>query len=106
MSIGVYRLSLKCAADLDGIADYLIVRNEDAARRVVAALFEAIAAIAENPNLGERRDDLVPGLRVFSPSPPAQSYVVCYYVEATTVLISDVIHAARDWANLIARDRG
>jgi toxin ParE1/3/4 len=103
MAAGSYRLSTKCVADLDGIADYLVQRNPQAAKRVVAKLLDTFTAIGRNPDLEEKRDDLRPGLRVFSPARPAHNYVICYYQRSGSVEISDVIHGAHDWANLIAR---
>ncbi len=103
MAAASYRLSTKCVADLDGIADYLIVRNQQAARRVVATLLDAFSSLARSPNLGEQRDDVLPGLRIFSPARSAHHYVICYYVCGEGVEISSVVHGARDWASLIAR---
>jgi plasmid stabilization system protein ParE len=47
-----YRISTKCVADLEGIADYLIERNEQAAQRVVLTLRDAFEALAHDPDLG------------------------------------------------------
>jgi plasmid stabilization system protein ParE len=54
MQSGAYRLSKQCASELDGIADFLIAKNEQAAKRVVAALFDVFEVHAENPDVGER----------------------------------------------------
>ncbi len=103
MKPAAYRLSKQCAPDLDGIADYLIAQNERAAKRVVAALFDAFEVLGENPEAGERRDELRAGLRVFSPRPPAHNYVICYSQTRQGVEISRVFHGARDWMQLIRR---
>jgi plasmid stabilization system protein ParE len=71
-----------------------------ASRRVVEALSNAFAALAQNPDLGERRDDVAPGLRAFSPRRPAHSYVILYYETNDGVEISAVTHGARDWPKL------
>lgn len=102
-AIGRYRLSQKCVADLEGIADYLFDRNPHAAARVIATLREAFESIARNPNLGEQRDDLIWGLRIFSPQRPAHNYVIFYYQSPNGMEFSDVVHGARNWPNDLRR---
>ena len=100
MSSCQVRLSKRALADLDGIADYLGERNPSAAARVLRTLRDAFDALALSPNMGVLRDDLHPGLRIFSPSRPAQNYVICFYPLADGVEISDIVHGARDWPEL------
>lgn len=100
MSSSQVRLSKRALEDLEDIADYLSERNPNAAARVLQTLQKAFEALAESPQLGALRDDLHPGLRIFSPSRPAHNYVICFYSLADGVEISDVIHGARDWPEL------
>lgn len=95
-----YRISNRALADLNGIADYLGERNPNAASRVLQTLLNSFESLAESPAMGVLRDDLHPGLRIFSPSRPAHNYVICFYSLADGVEISDVIHGARDWPEL------
>jgi len=95
-------LSRRAGADLDSIADYLAKHNRRAARRVLQELGETFLSLAKNPELGNRRDDLHPLIRTFTPSRPASNYIVFYYPRADGVEVSDVIHAARDWPNMFA----
>jgi toxin ParE1/3/4 len=98
-----FYLSYRARADLDSIADYLAERNPDAARRVLLELQNTFMTLALNPEMGSRRDDLHPNIRMFTPSRPARNYVVFYYPRAGGIEISDVIHAARDWAGMFSR---
>jgi toxin ParE1/3/4 len=96
------RLADQALAHLNGIADYIGRHNAAAADRVIETLIETFSSLAENPDLGEQRDDLQPGARIFSPSPPAHNYVVLYTKTDDGVEIAAVIHGARDWPKLFA----
>src|SRR5438094_9274846 len=102
-----YRLSRQAYTDLDAIWDYVgIEKNRPAAaRRVIAQLFETFDKLAEHPELGTRRDDLRPNLRVFCPRKPAQNYLVFFYPLDAGIEINTVIHAARDYPNFFADQR-
>jgi len=95
-----YRISKRALADLDGIADYVGERNPNAASRVLQTLLKSFESLAGSPATGIARDDLHPGLRIFSPVRPAHNYVICFYSFDDGIEISDVIHAARDWPEL------
>jgi plasmid stabilization system protein ParE len=104
MPESVYRLADQAVADLNEIADYLGARSPTAATNVLEALLETFELLATNPGLGTARDDLHNNIRIFVASAPADSYVICYYAFSEGVEISDVIHAARDWIGIFARD--
>jgi toxin ParE1/3/4 len=97
-----YRLSNRACDDIDQIASYLVAQNPGAARRVVLELKATFKALALNPELGSRCDELKSGIRQFVPSRPANKYVVFYYVRSDGVEISDVVHSSRDWQRLFA----
>lgn len=59
--------------------------------------------LAENRQLGSSLDAVRHGLRMFIPSRPADKYVVLYYQTSDGVMISDVIHSARDWVGIVDR---
>jgi toxin ParE1/3/4 len=103
MAAGRFHLSRRARADLDFIADSLAERSPDAARRVLTELRETFQALAQNPQIGTRRDDLHPNVRLFTPSRPASNYVIFFYPRPDGVEISDVIHAARDWEGAFER---
>jgi plasmid stabilization system protein ParE len=66
-------------------------------------LEQTFRTLADHPELGQHRDDLHPGVRMFVPAKPAHHYVVFYYAAGLAIEISDVIHSARDWVGLFAR---
>lgn len=88
------RLSDRAKADIHGIWDYLgIARGSPgAADRQVEVLYDKFNLLAAQPLLGELRDDLRPGLRLFV----AGSYVILYYPITGGVEVAGVVHGARD----------
>jgi plasmid stabilization system protein ParE len=98
-----FRLSRQAIADLEGISEYLGKRSPAAADRVIDALFETFDALAVSRELGTRLENLRSGLRMFVPLRPADKYVVFYYLVPDGVMISDVVHSARNWFDLFSR---
>ena len=104
MARRTYRLSPQALSDLEGIADYLGQRNPPAAVRVLDSLLEAFQLLSRPQlELGVRRDDLHPGINLFVPPPPADSYIIFFYHLPNGVEISDVIHGSRDWVGMLSR---
>jgi plasmid stabilization system protein ParE len=97
-----FRLSHHAVADLEGIAEYLRHRSPGAACRVVDALHNTFEMLADNNQLGTSVEEIRADLRMFIPFRPADKYVVLYYQVPDGVLISDVIHSARDWPGMFA----
>jgi toxin ParE1/3/4 len=95
-----YRLSRQADADLDEIAEHIAADNADAADRVLNALSETFVALARSPGIGQRREDLRPGLRVFPATRPAHNYVVFYYPIPDGIEVATVLHGHRDWIGL------
>ena len=97
-----YRLSRQAHADLDDIWSYIVIEKNRpaAAKRVIERLFETFERLAEQPELGTRRDDLRPNLRVFCPRKPAQNYLVFFYPLHEGIEVNTVLHAARDFPTL------
>jgi len=96
MAAPTFRLTNQAHADLNEIADYLRERNPEAAHRVLDALRLTFETLAANPGIGAHREDLPTGVQMFVPSKPATKYVVFYMAIESGVLITDVIHSARD----------
>ena len=86
---------------MDEIWNYLAVRRKsyDAADQVVEMLREKFALLASHPLLGQSRDDLRPGLRIFS----AGNYVILFYSEDNGVEIIGIEHASRDLEGVFRR---
>jgi toxin ParE1/3/4 len=99
-----YRISEGAHADLQHIASYIGARNPSAADRVIDVLIGSFSTLADNPEMAAKRDDLRSGLRIYSPTRPAQNYVVLYYLSSGNIEIAAVIHGARDWPELFSRD--
>jgi plasmid stabilization system protein ParE len=92
-----FRLSRRAISDLEEISEYLGKRSITAADRVIDELTLTFEALAKNRGIGSDLDDLKAGLRVFVPAKPAEKYLVFYYQVPGGVMISDIIHSARDW---------
>lgn len=98
-----YRLSNQAVLDLQEIARYIGERNTDAADRVIDELSNTFRLLALNPEIGTNLDDLRQGLRVFTPPHPAHNYAIFFRRTVDGVVISDVVHSARDWMSMITR---
>ena len=74
-----YRVSAPAEADLVGIARY--TRRQwgwDQVESYVNNLFASFQRVADNPTLGQERNDLRPGLRI---ALHLQHYYICYRIE-------------------------
>ena len=80
--------------DLDEIWNYIGIEksNPTAAQHLVDRLFEAFSTLAQQPLLGQQREDLGANVRAFVVRP----YVVLYCSQANGVQIAQVVHSARD----------
>ncbi len=88
-----YRLSVRAAGDIAGIADYTIERfGIDQARRYRDGLERCFETLAENPLLGRSAEELAPDLRRFE----HQAHVVFYKPEDWGVLVVRVLHESMD----------
>src|SRR3954465_523857 len=63
--MGLVRLAHLADLDLDSIRDYIREHNPRAANNVLDQLFETLELLANQPELGERREDLAEQLRAF-----------------------------------------
>jgi len=89
------RLSEQAKVDLRAIWDYIGIERgyPDAAANQVEAIYDKLTLLSRNPLLGELREDLLPGLRIFS----AGNYVIFYHPMADGIEVLGVIHGARDF---------
>lgn len=87
-------------ADLTEILDYLDEHSAQAADRLVLAIDERCRLLGEFPEMGRRRDELIPGLR----SVVAEKYVLFYRVTATAVEVVRILHGARDIHSILKTD--
>ena len=79
--------------DLDEVAAHISRDNPDAARRMIGRLWEAVQALAVQPEMG--RPGRVHGTRelVVGNTP----FVVPYRVVGSEIQILRVLHGARNW---------
>lgn len=89
--------SLAAIKDLEEIRDYIAARNPDAALRFLNSVEETCSHFGQHPNIGTRRDELLPGVRVL---PVKNHYAVFYRVTSAAIEIVRVVHAARDFDRL------
>ncbi|HKQ49574.1 MAG TPA: type II toxin-antitoxin system RelE/ParE family toxin [Phycisphaerae bacterium] len=93
-----FALTPLAESDLTEIRDYLKKQSEEAPRRVLDALHEAMMRLAEMPDLGHLRDDLTDEpFRFWS----VFSFLIIYRPETDPLQIVRVLHGARDLKSLL-----
>ena len=81
-------------SDRERIIEYLRERSAGGARNVAASIREAVAQLKDHPHSGYRTDDA--DVRViFVVRYP---YKIFYRIESEAVIVSRVLHGARDHA--------
>lgn len=87
-------------ADLEEIGIYIAQDDPDASDRLLDAIADKLALLAESPGIGRAREELAPGLRSF----PVSSYVVFYRSIDDGIDVIRVLHAARDIPAVLGSD--
>lgn len=83
--------------DIQQIADYIASRSGfDKADRFLSKLDTKLTKIAQFPNLGRQRDEILPSLR----SIPINNYLILYMVIGQDVEIFRVVSGYRDLSAL------
>jgi toxin ParE1/3/4 len=83
--------------DIEQIADYIASQSGlDQADRFLNKLDAKFVKIAQFPNLGRQRDEILPGLR----SLPMDNYLILYMVMGQDVEIFRVVSGYRDLSAL------
>lgn len=70
----------------------------ETARKVAVKIYRECERYARNPLMGALRDDLLPGIRLFTVRP----YVVFYYALGDGIRVARVIHGAREYPSLFS----
>jgi len=91
-----FRLSTRGRADLAEVHHYIAKDNLPAADQFINGLFELFQLLADNPMIGQERNDLRSKLRSMTHG----RYVVFYYPGSDGVDIAGVVHGARDVESL------
>lgn len=79
-------------ADLDEIWDYIAEDSPERASNFLRKLYAKMQILAASPNIGRRRDELVPGLRSF----PYGNYVIFYLPTENGIEVVRVLQGSRD----------
>ena len=88
-----YWLRPKARSDIDAIWDYTIKTwGVQQARSYITGLRDVCAELAENPDLGKRRDELYKGLRVY----PSGKHVVFYITMDKGIDVVRILHGSMD----------
>ena len=91
--MGLVRLSHLADGDLDAIRDHVKQQNLAAADRLLEQLFETLELLAEQPLIGQQRDDLATKLRAFAVRP----YVILYHPHEDGIHVVRIVHGARNY---------
>ena len=86
------RFSSLARNDIKEILLYAAEYSEDAAQKLIRAIFEKCEMLSRNPGVGRIRDDLILGLRHF----PYKNYNIFYFPAESGIEIYRVLHASRD----------
>ena len=88
-------LAAAAELDLNDIWDYIAADSPDAADRWIEKLFAAFEALARNPGIGHKREDLTPYPVLFF---PVGSYLIIFrcWTEGRPVEIVAVTQGSRD----------
>jgi toxin ParE1/3/4 len=92
-----FRLTEPAIQDIEQIADYIARQSGlDQADRFLNKLDAKFGKIAQFPNLGRQRDEILPGLR----SLPMDNYLILYMAIRQDVEIFRVVSGYRDLSAL------
>jgi len=96
MTKNLLLLSDQARSDLIDIWQYIALVSITAADKFIDLIHEKCEGLCICPEMGRRRDELIPGLRSF----PVKKYIVYYRIMADKVEVSRVLSAYRDRAAL------
>jgi toxin ParE1/3/4 len=91
-------LSPAAANDLVRIGRFIALNNPAAAQKVSHRLSHVMGVVlSSHPEVGTRRDDVRPGLRVFV----VEDHVVCYRLTGSARWVLRIVHGAQDFTRLL-----
>lgn len=93
-----YSLSRQAQQDIRDIAAFIRQKNPTAARQFIHAFIEQCRTLGQFPDMGRKRDELVPSLRSF----PLNSYLIFYRPIPNGIEIARVVSGYRDLENLFS----
>ncbi|NJO41430.1 MAG: type II toxin-antitoxin system RelE/ParE family toxin [Cyanobacteria bacterium CRU_2_1] len=87
-----YKISQRADQDLEDIWVYVAQNDEIAADTLIAEILNKFPMLAQFPEMGRKRDELLKGLRSF----PVKPYIVFYRRTPKGVEILSVLHQSRN----------
>jgi toxin ParE1/3/4 len=87
-----YKIAKEARQDLKEIYQNIFSANPSAAGKLYELFYDKFRMLADNPLLGEKREDLADNLRMFS----AGNYVILYRQAKNGIEIIQIVHSARD----------
>lgn len=91
------RFTKRSRADLNEIFDHIADGSPRAAQSMIDRIIERSRQLRDQPLSGHPREDLAPGLR----SLRCGSYLILHELVGDSVLISHVVHHARNLSSII-----
>ncbi len=85
--------STESEKDLNDIFDYIALQGISAAEKLIRNIYEKFALLCEQPEIGRKRDELLPDLRSLN----AESYLIFYRERNKIIEIARVLHGSRDF---------
>ena len=82
----------RAVRDLEGIVDYIAEHNASAADGLKRRLRDTFELLADQPLMGESREDLGRNTRIFT----VGNYAVLYRATRQGITVRQVVHSARD----------
>jgi toxin ParE1/3/4 len=86
------KLSAFAASDIKEIFEYVAEDNPKAAEKLVKELLQKIRLLAENPQIGKSRDEIIIDLHSF----PIKNYIIFYVPIEDGIEIYRVLHGSRN----------
>ncbi len=90
------RRSARAESDLLEIWHHIAADDPVGAAKLLRRIDEISQRLASFPEMGAKRDDVAPGLRLF----PIGSYLVLYRETGSNIEVVRVLHGARQWQDL------
>jgi toxin ParE1/3/4 len=95
------RILRSALADLDQIWLYIAQDNINAAEKLVSSIEAAANRLARMPGIGQKRDELQPGLLSY----PLGNYILFYSRTMVGIDLLHVYHGARNFEELFKHKR-
>jgi len=87
-----YRLTLAVAQDLADLSQHIAHDDPSAATAMLDLLEAKCHLLTQYPEIGRRREELLPNLRSF----PSSQYVIYYRITGVEIQVIRILHGARD----------